>query len=92
MREGAHLIDTNILIRWVKPDDHNYPLVNKVIDKLLIQGPTLCYTAQNLAEFWNTCTRPMDRKGYGLSIKETDSRARVIENSLYLLPDSLAVH
>lgn len=88
----AYLIDSNILIRWVKPDDRHYSLVNAVIDKLIEQGSTLCYTSQNLGEFWNTCTRTADLNGYGLSIEAADSRAGVIESTLDILPDSLAVH
>ena len=92
MRPDAYLIDSNVLIRWVKPDDRDYPLVNTVIDKLIEQGNALCYTSQNLGEFWNTCTRPVDKNGYGLSVEETDFRAGVIEGALELLPDSVAVH
>jgi len=92
MQASAQLVDSNILIRWVKPDDRDYPLVNSVIDGLLWQGITLCYTSQNLAEFWNTCTRPIDKNGYGLSTAEADLRANLIEGRLSLLADSLAVH
>jgi len=49
-------------------------------------------TPHNVAEFWNTCTRPLDRNGYGLTPAEADSRARLFEDNLRLLPDSLAVH
>jgi predicted nucleic acid-binding protein len=52
----------------------------------------LCYTSQNLAEFWSVCTRPVDRNGYGLSPLETDRLARLLESQLNLLPDSLSVH
>jgi predicted nucleic acid-binding protein len=92
MRDRAHLIDSNILLRWIKPDDRDYLVVRAVVDGLLNQGVMLCYTSQNLAEFWNACTRPVDRNGYGLGVSETDLRARVIESNLQLLPDSLAVH
>jgi predicted nucleic acid-binding protein len=92
MPNGAYLIDSNILIRWVKPDDRDYILVNRVIENLIRQGSTLSYSSQNLAEFWNTCTRPPDRNGYGLSTEEADLRAGVIEDALDILPDSLAVH
>jgi predicted nucleic acid-binding protein len=87
-----NLVDTNILLRWVKPDDRDYVVVKTVIDNLLKQGVLLCYTSQNLAEFWNTCSRPVNRNGYGLSIPETNLRAGLIEGSLCLLPDGLAVH
>ncbi len=46
----------------------------------------------NLAEFWNACTRPADRNGYGLTPQETDRRARLFEAKLRLVPDSLAIH
>jgi hypothetical protein len=52
----SYLIDSNILLRWVKPDDHDYPLVVSAIDAILGGGGVLCYTSQNVAEFWNTCT------------------------------------
>jgi predicted nucleic acid-binding protein len=92
MRPDAYLVDSNILIRWVKPDDRDYPLVKAAIDKLITQGKTLCYTSQNLAEFWNACTRPSSQNGFGLSVEETDLRATVIEGALELLPESLVVH
>ena len=92
MQGSPQLLDSNILIRWVKPDDRDYLLIRAVIDRLLKHRVVLCYTSQNLAEFWNTCIRPIDRNGYGLGIRETDLRAGVIESNLQLLPDSLAVH
>lgn len=92
MPDGAYLVASKILIRWVKPDERDYPLLKGLIESLILRGNTLCYTSQNLAEFWNTCTRPTDRNGYGLSIEDADARAGVIEDSLNLLADSLAVH
>ena len=52
----------------------------------------LCYTSQNLGEFWNACTRPAARNGYGLSVPETDRRAGLIQAQFRLLPDTLAIH
>ena len=92
MAETAYLVDSNILLRWVKPDHKDYPAIVSAIDAILRQDGVLCYTSQNVAEFWNACTRPVDRNGYGLSPKETDRRARSFEEKLRLLPDSLAVH
>jgi predicted nucleic acid-binding protein len=87
-----YLIDTNILLRWVKPDDHDYQLVVSAIDAILQNGGVLCYTSQNVAEFWNTCTRPIGQNGFGLSPQETDRRARAFEDKLQFLPDGVAVH
>jgi predicted nucleic acid-binding protein len=85
------LIDTNVLLRFVKPDDSDYGLVRSVVVRLSVTKVDLCYTSQILGEFWNACTRPADRNGYGLSILETDRRARLIEAQFRLLVDSPAV-
>jgi predicted nucleic acid-binding protein len=92
MAATPYLVDSNILLRWVKPDHSDYPLVVTAIDSILRRGDVLCYTSQNVGEFWNACTRPLDRNGYGISPQEADRRARFFEEKLRLLPDSLAVH
>lgn len=92
MAGTPYLVDSNVLLRWVKPDDYDYPLIVSAIDLILQRGAVLCYTSQNVAEFWNTCTRPLDRNGYGLTPAEADRRAKLFEDTLRLLPDSLAVH
>jgi predicted nucleic acid-binding protein len=92
MADSRCLLDTNILLRWIKPDDRDYQVVTSAIEAMLLAHTVLCYTSQNFGEFWNTCTRPSERNGYGLAPKEADRRAGFFENRLYLLPDSLAVH
>jgi predicted nucleic acid-binding protein len=90
--DELYLVDSNVLLRWVKPDDRDYPLVVSAIDTILERGAVLCYTSQNLAEFWNTCTRPRERNGYALSPEEADRRAKELESKLRLLADTAAVH
>ena len=92
MAEVPYLVDSNILHRWVKPDHVDYPRIVVATDVILRHEGVLCYTSQNVAEFWNACTRPVDRNGYGLSPQATDHRARFFEGKLRLLADSLAVH
>jgi len=92
MAATQYLVDSNILLRWVKPDHSDYPLVVSAIDAIVRRGNVLGYTSQNVGEFWNACTRPVDRNGYGLTPQETDRRAKFFETRLRLLPDSLAVH
>lgn len=65
MAGTLHLIDSNILIRWVQPGDPDYLVVGSALEALAGQGAILCYTSQNVAEFWNACTRPADRNGMG---------------------------
>jgi hypothetical protein len=67
MAETPYLVDSNVLLRWVKPDHRDYPLIVSATDAILRHDGVLCYTSQNVGEFWNTCTRPVDRNGYGLS-------------------------
>jgi len=92
MAGTPYLVDSNILLRWVKPDHNDFPVVVSAIDAILKREAVLCYTSQNLGEFWNACTRPVDRNGYGLSPLEADYRAKLFEGRLRFLPDSLAVH
>jgi hypothetical protein len=82
MAETPYLLDSNILLRWVKPDHGDYPAIVSATDAILRQDGVLCYASQNVAEFWNTCTRPLDRNGYGLSPLETDRKARLFEGWL----------
>lgn len=37
-----YLIDTNVLLRWIKPDDRDYPRVVSAIEGLLRDGAALC--------------------------------------------------
>ncbi len=86
------LADTNILIRWLQPEDREFSVVVRAVDTLSDKGVTLCYTIQNLAEFWNVTTRPGNRNGYGLSLEEADARAHSIETRFRLLPDDANVY
>ena len=52
----------------------------------------LHYTHQNIAEFWNAMTRPVERNGLGLSVGETEHEVRAIEAGMSLLPDNEAVY
>ena len=58
----------------------------------LARRAELLYTSQNLVEFWNVCTRPADRNGFGFSVAETEERAALIEAKFFLAADSEATH
>jgi len=92
MSADRFLLDSNILIRWIKSDDPGAPFVEAALDRLLISNTDLFYTSQNVGEFWNSMTRPLDRNGYGLSPEQADLRAREIEAAFILLPDHPGVH
>ena len=86
------LLDSNILIRWLEPHHPDRALVQSAIDALLRTSSELCFTLQNVSEFWNVLTRPLDRNGYGLSPEETDRRVRSFETRLSLLADTTDVY
>jgi predicted nucleic acid-binding protein len=88
----AFLADTNILLRLAEPSDPEYAIVRNSVEALAARGEHLCYTAQNLVEFWNVCTRPISKNGFGLSSAETDARAKLIESRFRFLPDTERVH
>lgn len=92
MADSSYLVDSNVLLRWVQPSAPDYQLTASAVDSLVSQSVALCYMSQNVAEFWNACTRPLDRNGYGLSPSETDRLARVFESQLNLLADNILVH
>ena len=87
----ASLLDSSILLRISKSDDQ-HAAISHALHALVGQGSGLCYTSQTMGEFWNASTRPLDKKGFGLSVAETDRLARVIEQNFEFLPDSLEVH
>jgi len=86
------LLDSNILIRWLDSGDPLQPLVDRAVDSLIRTGALPCYTSQNLGEFWNVLTRPLDRNGFGLTPLEADRRTRMIEDQIPILPDDPRVH
>jgi len=92
MAETLYLVDSNVLLRWVRPDHRDYSAIVSATDAILRSGGVLCYTSQNVAEFWNAATRPVERNGYGLSPQDADRRARSFEERLRLLPDVPAIH
>jgi hypothetical protein len=86
------LVDSNILLRWLQPLDPGYAAAAGAVDALARRAKVLCYTSQNVAEFWNVCTRPLAQNGYGLLPEQTHHRARIFETRLRLLPDSMLIH
>lgn len=64
--DSPYLLDTNILLRLSNRRDPNHGMVKAALDALTEHGADICCTPQNVSEFWNVCTRPRDRNGFGL--------------------------
>jgi predicted nucleic acid-binding protein len=88
----VYLTDTNILLRLLHRADPEHSLVRSSLRTLQQRREQLCYVPQNLVEFWRVCTRPISANGFGLSVAETDRRARLIERLFTLLPDRAEIH
>ncbi len=86
MAGTPYLVDSNILLRWVKPDHSDYALVVSAIDAILRGSDVLCYTSQNVGEFWNTCTRPVERNGYGLSPRRPTGEQSFLKKDYNFFP------
>jgi|SRR5208337_3056285 predicted nucleic acid-binding protein len=87
-----YLIDTNILLRISRQDDPQHQLIGNSLKELDRQGCETFFSLQNIAEFWNVCTRPAERNGYGLTIAETNHRVEYIEHKMTFLPDNEQVY
>ncbi len=74
------LIDTNVPLRFLAPDDAEYALVRGAVEALMARGEMLCLVSQNLVEFRNVCTRPISKNGFGLTPAQTDERAMLLES------------
>ena len=84
-----YLLDTGIILRLTNRNAANHLVVRQSVTALKRQGHTVLTTFQNLSEFWNVCTRPVEaHDGLGLTDEQTHRRLRTIERITSLLPDS----
>jgi len=83
------LVDTNVLVRSVEGAHPLMRIARDSLRHLYEEGHELCVTPQNVAEFWNVCTRPAKLNGLGNGIPATDRLASRIESLFTILPDSL---
>jgi predicted nucleic acid-binding protein len=67
-----YLLDTNILLRRIEPEHPHHQIVLSAIIKLKEVGSTFYIAMQNISEFWNVCTRPMENNGLGLSVEAAE--------------------
>jgi len=88
----GYLIDTNVLLRLFRPFDREHQITKTALGDLNGQGIGLYFSQQNIAEFWNVCTRPAERNGYGLSIEQTNQCVQETERAMTFLPDSDEVY
>jgi len=86
------LVDTNVLLRRIQPNHTHHKAAVESVTRLLDAGETLCFTPQNIAEFWNVMTRPQANNGLGFSTSQTGREVAKIEALFTLLPDTPAIY
>lgn len=87
------LLDSGILLRLVNRSDPEHATVRAALRLLKQRGDSLVVAPQNIAEFWNVCTRPASaRGGYGLSVAETAQRLRLLERLFKLVSETPAAY
>ena len=87
-----YLADSNVLIFSVQRKHPWHEEAVGALEFLLARDEPVCVFLQNIAEFWNVCTRPADRNGLGLSVDETERRLADLEPILTILHDTPAVY
>jgi predicted nucleic acid-binding protein len=88
----AFLIDTNILLRSVDVNHPMYSDATNAIRILRARGEILHLTPQNMIEFWNVYTRPLERNGLGRITSDADVQLNQLEVLFTLLPDEPAIY
>lgn len=88
----GYLVDTNILLRSCQPDHPMYPIAVGAVSTLLKQGNKLYIAPQNIVEFWNVSTRPLDKNGLGMTLEKTAAEITRLEAILPLKPDTPEIH
>ena len=87
------LADSGVLLRLLQRTDPDHSFVRQALRILRGRGDTIVVSSQNIAEFWNVCTRPPSaRGGLGLTIVETDRRLRLVERVFEVIPDSATTY
>ncbi len=88
----GYLVDTNILLRICQPDHPMYPIAEGAVETLLSQGEKLYSSPQNIVEFWNVCTRPLDKNGLGMRVEQASVEVTRVTALLPLKLDLPEIH
>jgi predicted nucleic acid-binding protein len=88
----AVLVDSNVLIFSIQQGHPWHEESINALEFFLAADETVCVFLQNIAEFWNVCTRPADKNGLGLRAEETERRLSGLDPILTLLHETPAVY
>jgi predicted nucleic acid-binding protein len=86
------LVDTNVVLRRTQPNHAHHAMAMESVARLLAAGENVCFTSQNISEFWNVVTRPIANNGLGFPVSLALGEVEKIERILTLLPDPPAIY
>ncbi|MBW4553363.1 MAG: PIN domain-containing protein [Aphanocapsa sp. GSE-SYN-MK-11-07L] len=86
------LVDTNLLLRSLDPNHLMNACAVHALTQLRGQGETLHIVPQNLIEFWNVYTRPLERNGLGRIPEEASLEVQQLKSLSILMPDTAAIY
>ena len=75
-------------MRIANPADALYAVAETAVETLRQQGEALHIAPQNLIEFRNGATRPVEANGLGLSPSVVEAQAEAFEQKFLLLPET----
>ena len=81
----ACLVDTNVLVRLAAPADPRHLSAARAVEAMAPRG--LYVASQNLIEFWNVSTRPVENNGLGQTTVAAEHVLRSLEQTFPLLPE-----
>ncbi|HEY9768512.1 MAG: PIN domain-containing protein [Pleurocapsa sp. SU_5_0] len=87
----AYLLDTNILLRTISPNDPMHIETVAAIDILNAGREQVIIAPQNLIELWNVCTRPAERNGLGFTPERTRAEVDRLKRLFIFIPDTPAI-
>src|SRR5580698_4346214 len=86
------LIDTNVLLRRIQSGHPQQQIAVESVARLIEAREGVCFTLQNISEFWNVATRPLSKNGLDLSTARAQIELANIERFLEILPDTPKVY
>ncbi len=85
------LIDTNVMVAYFHQGHVLHSNARIALHTLYRRRHLLCLTLQNLTEFWNVSTRPVEKNGMEWGVRATQVHLRRLERFCTILPDSYEV-
>lgn len=83
------LVDTNVWVRTLRPDDPQHLAAVDAVTSLRTAGHEMAVVPQVLYELWSVSTRPMVNNGLGFGVEQSlDDQRRILDSSDLFEDDS----